>query len=138
MISCSPGFALKNAFRSSLAESSPSVSPCRCLSLEFLSASLPHDEELALSPAISGNAKNKRTGLQENNKQSSLKILQESSSEDTVRVNKRAIKTLMPSYQNEGMPFICMGGVINLEIFCFTILAFIAKSQNRDTFLLPN
>lgn len=37
-----------------------------------------------LSPMVSGNAKTKRTGFQDNNKQSSLKILQGSFSEDTV------------------------------------------------------
>lgn len=93
---------------------------------EFLGASLPHDEELALSAAVWGNARNQRTGLQENNKQSSLKILQESFSEDTAQGSKCSVKKLMPSSQNEGMLFTCMGGLISLEIFGFFILAFTA------------
>lgn len=133
MISCSPGFALRRVLRSSLAgyppalpPPTPSVSPCRCFSLKFLGASLPHDEELALSAAVSGNARHQRTGLQENNKQSSLKILQESFSEDTVQGGKCSVKKLMPNSQNEGMLFTCMGGLISLEIFGFFILAFTA------------
>lgn len=91
MISCSPGFTLKDIFRCILAESSPSVGHCRCFLIKFLSASLLNDEEVGWRPMVSGNAKNKRTGLQENNKQSSLKILQESFSEDTVRFSKYSI-----------------------------------------------
>lgn len=69
--SCSPGFALGDLFRFRLVEPPEQlhVTPRRCFSIEFLSASLLSGGGPGCSPTVSGNAKNKRAGLQKHNKQ---------------------------------------------------------------------
>lgn len=84
---------------------------------------------------LSGDAKNKRAGLRENNKQSHLEVLQESFK----RVWFKLINTLLKSQclAAEGISFMCTGGIIQLEIFCLIIFDLITAFQKCDTFLLP-